>query len=76
MAEWLLANGTQDMLCVWCARGYVREMWRPDVYEGPFVINTFIIKPTIVYLYLLREYSTDGGDCFMSFSSVSHVQIT
>ena len=51
MAEWLLANGTQDMLCVWCARvcarGHVREMWQPDVYVRPLVINDFIIKSAI-----------------------------
>ena len=30
MAEWLLANGTQDMLCVWCARVCARGHVRKD----------------------------------------------
>ena len=67
MAEWLLANGTQNMLCVWCARGHVREMCRPDVYVRPLVIIVISLS-SLLYLYLLREYSTDGGDWFMSFS--------
>ena len=57
------------------------DMWPPDAYVKvdshlSLIISLYQVCSTYLDVYLLREYTPDGGDWFRSFSSVSHGQIT